>query len=277
VGATSFGVRTTSETFGAWMDETLSAYRVRTEEWPEYSVVLHGGEKSDGKPGRRRFHVLYRGIGPLVRTLELPTVGRTLLAEFESRLLEERSDAIFSYAALLSWRGVHMLTPSWLPAYLGRLGRKVAMSGLSMPLAAWVAIDPSSGRVIGAPETLDVPDRAIQRLAETDGSCGSLTPLWPATEVPVDAVITYVEGLQGLELGSRGDALYRLTGRTPNASALGGAALHGLGRLVEGARAYELGMGRPQQMLEAVLAVAGHEAAHQGAGRSGGDDVVGSP
>jgi hypothetical protein len=263
VGATSFGVRATSEWFGSWLDATLSAYRISTEEWPEYSVVLNGADESPAAQGRRRFHVLYRGIGPLVRTFELSTLGRTLLAEFESRLLDTRTDAIFTYAALLSWRGVHILAPSWLPAYLGRLGRKVEKSEVTVPLAAWVAVDPTNGWVIEAPAALAVPDGAIERLAAAEGSPGRHVSLWPATSVHVDAVITYVEALPGLELGSRGGALYRLSGLTANMNTLRGAALGGLSHLVEGARTYEVGMGRPQQMLDAVLAVARHELAHR--------------
>ena len=262
VGSTSFGVRTTSESFGAWLDVTLSRYGIRSQEWPEYSVVVHDPDGAGPAPGRRRFHVLYRGIGPLVRTFDLSTLASALLGEFESRLLDGRSDAIFTFAALLSWRDVHMLVPSWLPAYLGRLGRKVERSGVSMPLASWVGVDPTTGRVVAAPPTLDVPDRALERLPGTDGPSAS-APLWPATDVHVDAVVTYSESLPGLELGTRGGALYRLTGLTANVTTLQGSAMHGLTRLVERARPYEVGLGRPQQMLDAVVAVAEHELAHR--------------
>lgn len=263
VGTTAFGVRTTSESFGSWLDEAFSGYRIRSPEWPEYSVVVDGAEEATRR-GRRRFHVLYRGIGPLVRTFELATLARTLIAEFGSRLLTRRTDAIFTYAALLSWRGVNILGPSWLPSYLGQLGRKVEKAEVSMPLASWVAVDPDSGQVVNAPVILDVPEDAIERLAAADGSIRSAdASLWPATGVHVDAVITYVESMPGLELGPRAGALYRLTGLTANVATMHGVTVRGLGRLVERARTYEVGLGRPQQMLDAVLTVARHEAVHR--------------
>jgi hypothetical protein len=263
VNGTSFGVRTTSRRFGEWLDETFPAYRIASEEWPEYSVVPHDADEAQHHGGRRHFHVMYRGIGPLVRTFELATLGRTLLGEFESRLLEARTDAIFTYAALLSCQGVHVLAPSWLPPYLGRLGRKVERADVSMSLAAWIAVDPTDGRMIDPTSALDVPDGVIDRLAARDRSDGRRISLWPATDVHVDGVITYVEGLPGLELGARGGALYRLMGLTANMAALKGTAIPGLSRLVERARVYEVGLGRPQQMLDAVLAVAQHELAHR--------------
>ncbi len=263
VGATTFGVRTTSEPFGAWLDGTFTAYRIRTNEWPEYSVVVDGEDGTSAARRSRRFHVLYRGVGPLVRTFELSTLGRTLCGEFESRLLDTRRDAIYTYAALLSWQGVHILAPSWLGAYLRRLGRKVEKAEVSMPLATWVAIDAITGLVIDAPTVLDAPERAIDRLAAVDGSNGHPTALWPATGVHVDAVVTYVESVPGLELGSRGGALYGLAGHTANLATLHGSALSGLRRLVEGARTYKIGWGRPQQMLDAILMVARHELAHR--------------
>lgn len=254
-------MRTTSEEFGAWLDETLVAYARRRHERPEFSVVLDGGANGAGRRGRR-FHILYRGIGALVRTFDLTTLGATLFAELESRLLRDRDDAVYVFAALVRIDDVNVLVPSWLVSYLSRLGRRVERAGVTLPLATWVAVDPNSGEVVGPKLTLDVPAGALPALGRIDGSNGRIPELGPEAPVRVDAVLTYDAAMGGIEHGSRAIALYRLGGFTPNLVRLGDDGLGSLRTLVEGAHTFEIGLGRPQQMLDALLALADHERSH---------------
>jgi hypothetical protein len=266
VGKTSFGVRTTSEEFGAWLDETLAVYARRRRERPEFSVVLDGGGNGDGNgDGRRgrRFHILYRGIGAVVRTFDLTTLGAALFAELESRLLRDRDDAVYAFAALVRIDHVNVLVPSWFVSYLSRLGRKVERAGVTLPLATWVAVDAASGEVVRPNLTLDVPDDALHALGRMDGSDARIPALGPEAPVRVHAVLTYDAAIGGIDHGKRAISLYRLGGFTPNLERLGGDGLGSLRTLVEGARTFEIGLGRPQQMLDALLAVADHERSHR--------------
>jgi hypothetical protein len=193
-----------------------------------------------------------------VRTFDLATVARALFAELEGKRLGARTDGAFVHAALVRWRDVHLLVPSWLPAYLGQLGRKVEKTGVALPLAAWVAIEPDG--TIGEREpTLDVPTDAVTSLE----SATDERPLWPSTGVRVDAVLTFAEGMDGVTDGTRSAALYRLAAATANAPRTKGEALYPVASLVAGARAYEIGLARPQLMLDGLLSVAEHELAHR--------------
>ena len=106
VADTPFAVRSTSPEYGAWVDRTLAAYAIPTSERPEYSVVVDGGGGPTRSAQGRRFHVLYRGAGPLVRTFDLGTVARALFAELEGKQLGSRTDGAFVHAALVRWEDV---------------------------------------------------------------------------------------------------------------------------------------------------------------------------
>ena len=222
---------------------------------------MDGGGGPTRSAQGRRFHVLYRGAGPLVRTFDLGTVARALFAELEGKQLGSRTDGAFVHAALVRWEDVHVLVPSWLPPYLGQLGRKVERSGVTLPLAAWVAVEPDGS--IGEREpTLDVPSDALEALPPASEP-GKDVAMWPSTGVRVDAVLTHVEGMTGTSDGMRSAGLYRLAAATANAERTRGKALHAVGELVRGARTYEIGLSRPQVMLDGLLAVARHEMAHR--------------
>jgi hypothetical protein len=224
--------------------------------------VLDGGGDVETHRGRR-LHILYRGIGALVRTLELSRLGVTLLAELESRLLLARSDAVYVYAALVRLGDVNVLVPSWLTSHLSRLGRKVERAGVTLPVASWVGLD-AQGRVAPASLSLDVPGDALARLGAIDGSDSGIPEIGPEAPLRIDAVCTYDEASEGLFPATRGETVYRLGGFTANLERLGADdALGAVAALVEGAHTFEVGLGRPQQMLDALLLLAEHERSHR--------------
>lgn len=256
------GIRTTSRRFGAWLDDVLGAYRIDEELAPEYSVVIDGGRDQAVGSGRR-FHVLWQGVGQVSRTLHLPTLGASLLAELEARLLADRDDALYVHHAAVRSGSLTALVPAWFVAYVQAAGRRVERAGLTLPNRRWVAIDPGTGVVLPGPPLLDVPSDALRRLdgwsERVEEDPGRADPEEPLV---ADAVVTYVEGMDTVDVGPRAIAMHRMASLASNLSVLGERAVHGLGLAVQHARAYELGLGRPAQMVDALAAILEHERRH---------------
>src|ERR1041385_5331993 len=83
IGDERIEVRSTSEAFGAWVDEVLGAHRVEQdfEDNPYFSIVVEEGGRSIA--GGRRMHILYRRTASVVRSLDLATIARAFLTEVE--------------------------------------------------------------------------------------------------------------------------------------------------------------------------------------------------
>ncbi len=252
VGGTRFGVRTTSRSFGDWLDHALGVYRLRRRLDPEYSIVVDG---AGGARAGKGVHILYQGVGQVIRTRHLPTLGRALVAELEARVAHERGDAIYVHAAPVCVDGVIALVPAWVVAHVGTLGRRVDRARVSLPVARWAAVDPNSGWILRPPRLLDLPADALEGLERMSDGSGEARGLTGASGT-VDAVVSYLWGSPSVGVVSRGIALQRLAAATANLPNLGGEALDGLGRLVAGARCYEVGVGTARQMLDALVAVA---------------------
>lgn len=256
IGGERVSVRTTSHEFGEWLDEVLGPYRVRRRGrgYFDYSVAISGGDALPGSRGRR-FHVLYQGVGALVRSLHAPTVGRALLAELARRACPGRDDAVYLTAALVAaGSGRAILAPAWALPLLDRLGRRPARAGLTVVPATWAAVDPATGRVVPAPDVLGVPARAAEALAALDGD--AVGPDRPpiGRPLPVEVVLTHAPGADGPRPVSRGLALHRLSAAALNLEALGGRAVEALGGLAGEARCYEMGVpARPQLLLDAIV------------------------
>lgn len=243
------GVRTTSEAFGAWMDEALAGFRVPGEAAPHYSVLVAREPGGAGRLGRG-FHILYRGVTPLVRTLHLPTLRGALLAELESFRFPEREDAIYLRAGILKAGEQAVLVPSAVIPHLGRLGRRVSREGIMLPAAVSAAVDLASGRVIPVRPFLGADGNDIDRV---DGNSDRLVVDEP---ISVDVVCTFATGQDSfIEPISRAVALHQLSAQVVNLPTIGGAALTVLGRLVAGARCYSLVVTDGRTMLEALSGV----------------------
>ena len=239
------------------MDEALGAYRIEDELEAYYSVVAAGPDPA--KPRSvKDFHILYGGTAKLIRTLHLPSLAATLLSELESMTYPERDDAIYAGLVPIWTKGAAAVAPADLIPYLGSLGRRVLRAGVSLPAVRAVAIDSNSGRLIPVPKTLEVPDNSIERLKElmpANGRSGRSDfdePLSPAV------VLTGYFGSSELTLQplSRAQAVHALTPSVLNLERIGGAALHGLARLVDRARCYAL-RGSAEEMLTAVKTALG--------------------
>jgi hypothetical protein len=262
VGETTIGVRTTSAAFGDWLDRSLGAYRTEERVDPEYSVVVD----EDGNGRGRRFHVLYQGVGVIARALDVGVVARSLLSEVEARALHQRDDGVYVHYGVARSGVATALIPAWLVSYLSGTGRRLSRTGLTLPVARWVRIDPDSGFATPSPRVLDLATGAVQSVQSSMPSAGRSTAEDAYDDVsepvPIDAVVTYVEDMDTIAGGGRARAVYHLAERTANLGTIGSAAVDVLGRVVERAHCFDTGLGRPHQMLAALASVFEHERAH---------------
>jgi hypothetical protein len=247
------GIRTTSEAFGAWLEETLGEYRVKDEAPVHYSVVV---EEGPARKGERRYHIMYSGTVMLARTRDVSMLGRRLLSELELSLLDERDDLIFLEAAPVAANGVNVLVPVILVSYVTSLGRLLQRVGLSLPAHAFVAVDPARGTIVPTPPVLVDVDEAVRGLAAVfppNGEAESYLVIdrpWP-----IDVVCSIGQGEPGIvEPVSRATALHRLTNRVVNLKKLQGTALHGLERLVSAARCRQVMTAGPRNVVDAIVA-----------------------
>jgi hypothetical protein len=246
-----FGIRSNSEEVGDWLHDVLGEYELTDEEADPYYSILLADEKGVGK----RFHVLYEESRALVKTHDLRELGQALLYELESLALRGRKDAVYLEMAVVERDGVTALVPSLYPAYLRSVGRR-AERALTLPLAPFVAVDPASGALLPIRRRLHVARDALDWLAELDPS--KPRELWePPDHVDLVLVFQWTGGDEVAVPVSRAAALYQLASQTANLHALGGRALHGLARLVEGARCLQLEEARPRDLLDNIAAVLG--------------------
>ncbi|TMK82099.1 MAG: hypothetical protein E6G47_01460 [Actinobacteria bacterium] len=247
------GIRTTSEPFGAWLDETLAEYRAETEAPTHYSIVVE--DPATERRGEKRFHILYRGTITVARTLDLTTVGRLLLSELELSMLDDRDDLIFVEAIPVAANGVSVLVPSILVSYVASLGRRVGRAGLSLPAHAYVAVDPARGAIVPPPPVLVDVEAALGRLAELVPAGAPDGRLVIDRSWPVDVVCSIGEGEPGrVTPVSRAIALHRLTSRVVNLQTMKGDAIRGLARLVGAAECRQVSTARAEDIVDAVVA-----------------------
>ncbi len=252
-GSVRVGIRTTSERFGVWLDEILAEHRMTRWQVPFYSIVV----ADQDEPGRRNFHVLYRGVVPIVRTADLGTLARAVLEEVESHTFRQRRDAIYLGASVISGsRGVALIPSAYTPA-LNAQGRRAQQDELRAPGTVWTAIDPDSGTAVPVARELRIPDDAIERLA---GRSSSLDRFFVDRPTPLDSLcLIHDRPDAAIEPVSRSLVLYRLAGVSENLPALGGRrTLEGLGRLVAGADCFGVAPMATNHLLETLAHLTGH-------------------
>jgi len=237
IGEDAFQVRTTSRKFASWMDGALTAYRVRQEAPVTYSIVISGGEADNALSGKR-FHILYWEYQRVLRTLDIATLARGLLAEIESSLLPDREDAIYVRSAAVEGNGRIALIPNFFRSTLERMGRRVDRAGLRLPVERVVGVQTETGRLVRIAPQLEIPGDAIDRLSQMFVVNGAHQI--GRIDRPVSADVVFVPRGQNHNMQpiSRGRALYGLAHTTLNMTKMGGRALNGLARLVDNAECY---------------------------------------
>jgi hypothetical protein len=257
IGGFRFGIRTTSERFGLWLDDALGAYRIGRRQAPAYSIVV-GDDGEEAREAaavrpRRKLHILYLGTQQAMRTRSLSTLGRAVLAEMDTLTSAKRKDAVFLNAALVVSDGTTALMPSQAARFLGRSHRRAERMGVALPAVHSVAVDMASGRAVPAQPHIELPADVLDRLADLAGPEGDEDRFVLDSPRRVDAVLTYApqEG-PPLQPISRAQALHRAAGMAMNLPKVKGKGVEGLARLMEGARCYELGAWDSTGMLRAV-------------------------
>jgi hypothetical protein len=237
IGRDAFQIRTTSKEFARWMNGALDAYRTRREAPVTYSIVVSGGEADNALSGKR-FHVLYWEFQRVLRTLDITTLARGLLAEIESTLLPDREDAIYVRSAAVEGNGRIALIPDFFRSTLERMGRRVDRVGLRLPAERVVGVQTETGRLVRIAPRLEIPGDAIDRLSQMfavndEHQIGRI-------DRPVSADVVFVPRGENHNMQpiSRGRALYGLAHTTLNMTKMQGRALKGLARLVENAECY---------------------------------------
>ena len=250
IGPARFGLRTTSRTFGEWLDRALGRYRVDGEEFPHYSVVVPEG---NGDGSARKAKIFYRMTAPIVRTFDIHTLGRAFLTEMACHQAARVPDAIYLESVLLAGHGRTVLVPAPLMAHLAKQGRRAADLGISFPIARYTMVDTATGRVIPPPRTLDVPSGLMDLLPPASTN-GHREPERIVVEDPisVDAVCVLGPIPVPVTTVSRAYALNRIGVTAGNIQQLGGAGLQALGRMIESAETYCLGDAPSGQMLASV-------------------------
>lgn len=250
IGRNRVGIRCTSKRFGDLLDRALSGHWSTEPAGAVYSVVLSGGEKEGRRPGRQ-FHVLYRYDSPLVRTLDLPTLVRSLFAELESFTFSQRDDAMFVGAGLVASNGALALGPGSMSMYLDRLGRRVERAGLRLAPTRFIALDPRSGQVIPIPSQLDVSPAAMAGLGKVVPSDRADNRHGLVLDRPtsVDAIFDFSDS-EPLTPMSKALVVSRLARGVANFPRFGRSALEALASLVQGTRCLSLGRPQPAPMLE---------------------------
>jgi hypothetical protein len=239
-------VRSTAEWFSTWLDETLRRYRGEPAEGatPRYSVVV-GRTTGDPRSGPRGLHILYAGTAAVVRTRDLRTLARSLLAELGTTALAHRDDAIYLSAGTITAGGAAAILPSFFLSRLARLRRRAEMAGVLLPGTMMVALDLSGNRLLPV-SSLDMDPDALDRLASLGGDDTRDERAFIDEPVPVAAVLSLGPSeIRGLSPMSRSRALYRWGSRVVNLRVLGGPALESVGRLMDEVPCLQVGWEDP--------------------------------
>jgi hypothetical protein len=249
LGDVTVGIRTTSERFGRWADDVLREHR-RTR-WRDafYSVVVAEEER----PGRRGFHVLYKGTVAVARTADLGTLARAFLEEIESNAFRGRADAIYLDASLVRGPEGIALVPSAFAPALSRQSRRAERLGLTLPATTWVAIDPETAEAVPIRSALGIAPDAAERLV---GPRGVEPPdrLFVDRPTRVDAACLVHDDPSGdMVPVSRSTVLYRFAAMSENLPRIGGGrTLEALGRLLSSATCFAITPSTAPRVLEAV-------------------------
>ena len=236
IGDVRFAVRSTSPAFGAWLSETLGTYEVEDVEEFLYSIVVPD-PPANGKA--KEFCILYKGSTAVIRTLDPATLGRGLLAELEGLRFHERDDAVYVMASIVDVAGAPTLVPSSLAPGLAKLGRRAGKLGVEIPGETAVAIDLEAASVVPVRRTLDVPDGALERLADACPWKGPDGLRFVGAPLDVQALLVPASDPEApLQPVRKGFALANLAGWALNLQIVGGRGLEALGRFVEGTAAY---------------------------------------
>jgi hypothetical protein len=246
-------VRSTSEWFADWLDETLAPHSIphlQPDEF-DFSVVA----PDPGPPGTRPMHILYgSGVACLTRTLNVMDLGRTVLRAMDAGLLQDRTDAIYVDAGLVWRNGSLALVESNVIGFLlSSGGRRVEKAGLRLGADVLQAIDIETGMLIPRVPEIDIPADTYDRLARVTTTRNRFER--PLIEEPTrpDVICSNSWMEESVRRLSRAQGLARLAEQSLNVVALGQRALDALTRTVTESLCCEIQTDEVENVVKALL------------------------
>lgn len=260
-----FGLRSSSEAFGAWVRYALGAYlKAPTDEdddaYPTYSVVVEDGERGEGRLGRR-FNILYIGTSDVARTLDLRFLARCLLRQIDSIGYHEREDAVFLDVGVVDVAGTRSLIPKYLVPALCAARRRAEKRGLHAPGGMVAALDLRTGELVAPPLSLDLPADALDRLEDfVPGALNGTRDRFPIE----DGERAVVGSLIDVGVGQREpvapkprpEMAIHLAVNVKNMKVLGGRTLQAIAATVASADCRGIMWSSTNEMIEAIALAA---------------------
>src|SRR5262245_56565090 len=94
IGEVTFAARSTSEPFGRWLDDVLAPYRTEDYTLTRYAIVV-ADDEGHGVAAKERYHTLYVGSTPLIKTTSMRTLVQALFNDLETMRFGEPDEAMF--------------------------------------------------------------------------------------------------------------------------------------------------------------------------------------
>jgi hypothetical protein len=258
-------VRSSSETFAAWLRYALGAYLTEPTadeegDYPTYSVVAEDGVGTPDRIGRR-YNILYVGTSDVARTLDLRFLARCLLRQIDSIGYHERDDAVFLEAGVVEIAGSRSLIPKYLVPALCGARRRAEKRGIYAPGGMVAALDLRTGELIAPRGSLDLPSDALERLAAyvPAGVNGG------RDHFPVeDGERTVAASVIGLAVGQeeavapkpRPETALDLAVNVKNMTVLGGRTLRAIAATVSAADCRGIRWSNTNEMIDTIAAAA---------------------
>ena len=139
---------------------------------PSPNFSLHVAE-DDGP--RKDFHLLYRGVTPVVRTRDLRRLVDGLLG-YLSAAVEHPDDALRLDVLALVKDGAAVLAPAGIASSLASIERRLNAKGLRVVDRPWATVDLSTGELVVAEPELTVDRSALAELPSGGGRDGAVPP-----------------------------------------------------------------------------------------------------
>ena len=248
------GVRTNRPEELARLKEHLPpGWKPSTSERVEYLYSAYfGGE--GGRPGLRRFHLLYEDIARLARTTDAEELFERFEGDVQLLVAQMARRRVFVHAGVVGWKGRAVLLPG--PSLTGKttLVAELVRAGAVYYSDEYAVLD-AKGMVHPYPRALSV--RRAGRRVQTKVSVEELggRPC-DARPLPVGLVVLsrYREGARWRprEL-TRGRGSLALLANTVPARARPEAVLDALGRAVAGARVLSGARGEAAETARRIL------------------------
>jgi hypothetical protein len=255
-----FRIRSTSETFGAWIRVALGSYRTAPAPDDEnlwtYSAVVADEAAEHDRVGRG-FNTLYAGTADVARTLDRRFLARCLLREVDARRHPARDDAVFIRAGVIDIDGCLALLPSFLVPMLCAARRRAEKRRFRAPSGTVAALDLRSGEVFAPDASIELPRDALDTLEDPvrgrTRDDRDRFPIEDGERRRLDAVIGVdLEQSTLARVKPRSDAVLDLSMAAMNLRKVGGEGFRAIAQAVRSSTSIAVNWSRENEMLDAL-------------------------